>query len=180
MVRAVLFWAACCLAVLVNGCNGDDEKVHPASAGGASTSGVEASAWKSAGCGGLFTEITGLVGLNDKPASWPDGKYLLPELTPGGVALFDFDGDGRLDILIVCHPPPSDDQFRRSKANRLFRQTEDGKFVEVSGAAGLEGKGFHNSAAIGDINNDGLPDVYICNFGGPDEFFLNAGGEKFV
>src|SRR6266850_4351496 len=182
IVRFMLGWAVLCLVMI--GCGREDEKSGGGSAGGAPAPAAAAahgdSQWGPAGLGGLFTEITGAVGLEDKPAVWPNGMYVVPELTPGGVALFDFDNDGRLDILVVCHPPPSEDQFRKSKPNRLFRQTEDGKFIEVKGAAGLEGKGFHNAAAIGDVNNDGLPDVYICNFGGPDEFFLNKGGGNFV
>src|SRR5437660_3799680 len=182
MVRLTWSWAVLCLAMLVVGCNRDDEKSGAKSGERARPAAATRndSQWGPAGSGGFFTEITSAVGLEDKPAPWPDGQYVVPELTPGGVAVFDFDNDGRLDILVVCDPPPSEDQFRKSKPNRLFRQTEDGKFVEVKGAAGLEGKGFHNAAAIGDVNNDGLPDVYVCNFGGPDEFFLNKGRGNFV
>ncbi|HEV8608042.1 MAG TPA: CRTAC1 family protein [Tepidisphaeraceae bacterium] len=161
------------------GCSREDEKAEKP-AGAAPSGRAGKAGWGPAGTGALFTEITGAVGLDDKPPPWPDGMFVVPELTPGGVALFDYDGDGRLDILAVCHPPPSVDQFSKSRPNRLFRQKEDGTFVEVKGAAGLEGKGFHNAAAIGDVNNDGLADVYICNYGGPDEFFLSKGGGNFV
>src|SRR5437773_1711595 len=54
----------------------------------------------------LFMEITREAGFVDRPARYPDGRYMTPEITPGGVALFDYDGDGRLDILLICHPPP--------------------------------------------------------------------------
>jgi hypothetical protein len=185
MVRWVFCWAACCLAVLMNGCSGDDEKNQSAAGRGAPANSPAPPAkvdgqWGPAASNGLFTEVTSAVGLEEKPPFWPPGIFAVPELTPGGIALLDFDNDGRLDILVICHPPPSDDQFRKSMPNRLFRQTEDGKFVEVKGAAGLQGRGFHNAAAIGDVNNDGLSDVYICNYGGPDEFFLNQGGGTFV
>ena len=177
-------WAFFCLAVVAIGCDRADEKKQSARADSSpvaeSKKAASSSTWGPPASAGLFTEITAAVGLNDKPSAWPNGFYAVPELTPGGVAIFDFDNDGRLDILVICHPAPSADQFRRSKPNLLFKQMADGSFVEVKGAAGLEGKGFHNAAAIGDVNNDGLPDVYICNFGGPDEFFLNAGGGNFV
>jgi hypothetical protein len=130
----------------------------------------------------LFTEVTADVGFPEKPPIYPDGTYLTPEVTPGGVALLDYDNDGRLDILVICHPPPMPhEQLIRSTApNRLFRQTKDGKFTEVEGAAGLGGTGFHHGVAVGDVNNDGFVDVYVTNYGSPDQFFLNNGNATFT
>ena len=127
--------------------------------------------------GALFTEITGAVGFNEKPERYPDGTYMTPEITPGGVALFDYDNDGRLDILVIRHPPPGPypEAFKAAAPNRLYRQQPDGTFAEVPGAAGLGGTGFHHGVAVGDVNNDGWQDVYVTNYGGPDEFFLNSG-----
>jgi hypothetical protein len=129
----------------------------------------------------LFTEITGSVGLVDKPPIYPDGRYMTPEITPGGVALIDYNNDGLLDILIICHPPPGEYQqmIKATAPNRLFRQTPEGKFVEVPGAAGLAGHGFHHGVAVGDVNNDGLPDVYVTNYASPDELFINNGDGTF-
>jgi hypothetical protein len=106
---------------------------------------------------------------------------MAPEITPGGVAVLDFDNDGRLDILLVPHPAPApwEEQKKSSVPNRLFKQRADGRYEEVPGAGGLAGKGFHHGVIVGDVNNDGLADVYICNFGGPDEFFLNNGNGTF-
>src|SRR5690349_7308570 len=94
----------------------------------------------------LFTEVTGAVGFAGKPPVYPDGTYLTPEITPGGVALLDYDHDGRLDILLICHPPPQPHAqlIRATAPNRLFRQEPDGRFTEVPGAAGLGGSGFHH------------------------------------
>ena len=44
----------------------------------------------------------------------------------------------------------------------------------------MAGKGYHHGVAIGDVNNDGFQDVYICNFGGPDEFFVSDGKGRFI
>ena len=66
----------------------------------------------------LFTEITAELGLSGPPTVWPDGTYSLPELTGGGVALFDYDGDGDLDLLQIRSPPPG--QFKAPAPNRLF------------------------------------------------------------
>jgi hypothetical protein len=86
-----------------------------------------------------------------------------PEVTPGGVAFFDYDGDGRLDILQICHAPAG--HFNESAPNRLFHQEPNGTFKEVSNAGGLNGPGYSMGVAIGDYNNDGLPDVFITRYG---------------
>jgi hypothetical protein len=130
----------------------------------------------------MFKEVTGDLGFNPDPPRYPDGTFMAPEITPGAVAVFDYDNDGALDILEVLHPPPQPWEQQRSASapNQLFRQQPGGRFKEVPGAAGLAGKGFHHGVAIGDVNNDGFPDVYVCNFGGPDQFFLNKGDGTFI
>lgn len=130
----------------------------------------------------LFKEITEEAGFQQNPPRYPDGTFMTPEITPGGVGVIDFDNDGWLDILTVPHPAPApwQEQIKASASNRLFRRAASGRYEEVTGAAGLGGKGFHHGLAIGDVNSDGFPDVYVCNFGGPDEFFLNQGDGTFV
>src|SRR5688500_15965260 len=129
----------------------------------------------------LFTEVTAAVGFPERPPIYPDGRFATPEITPGGCALLDYNNDGRLDILVICHPPPMPhaQMIRATAPNRLFRQEADGKFVEVDGAAGLGGSGFHHGVAVGDVNNDGFVDVYVSNYGSPDQFFLNNGNATF-
>lgn len=139
-------------------------------------SGVAASASEPAR--DLFTEVTAKLGFNEAPPRYPDGTYLTPEITPGGVALFDYDNDGLLDVLVICHPPPGphDDAIKATAPNRLYRQQASGAFVEVPDAAGLAGKGFHHGVAVGDVNNDGWQDVYVTNYGSSNQFFLNQHG----
>jgi len=129
----------------------------------------------------LFKEVTAELGFPEKPPTYPNGRFQTPEITPGGVALLDYNNDGRLDILVICHPPPMPhaEMIRATAPNRLFRQEADGKFVEVEGAAGLGGSGFHHGVAVGDVNNDGFVDVYISNYGSSDQFFLNNGDATF-
>jgi hypothetical protein len=130
----------------------------------------------------LFSDATARLGITNAKGPYPDGTYMTPEITPGGTAVFDADGDGRLDILVICHPSPGPfrEAFASTAPNRLFRQQPDDTFREVPGAAGLAGKGFHHGVAVGDVNNDGRPDVYVCNFAGPDELFLNNGDGTFA
>ncbi len=128
----------------------------------------------------MLTEVTGEVGFEQDEVSWPDGFYLTPEITPGGVALFDFDGDGDLDIYQICHCPPlpMPQSFRQPAANRLFRQTESHTFEEVTDAAGLNDDGYGHGCAVGDVDNDGDLDVYVTNYG-PDAFYVNDGNGSY-
>jgi hypothetical protein len=130
----------------------------------------------------LFNEVTAQVGLVEKPPRYPDGTYRTPEITPGGVAVLDYNNDGRPDLLVICHPPPGPyaEMIRSTAPNRLFAQQPDGTFKEVPGAAGLAGKGFHHGVAVGDVNNDGFSDVYVTNYASPDELFLNNGNGTFT
>lgn len=90
-----------------------------------------------------------------------------------GAALFDFDNDGRLDILLLQGGPPGS-----QKGGQLFRQEVDGKFADVTRASGLDVAGYGMGAATGDINNDGLPDVLLCGYTGV-RLFLNTGRGRF-
>ena len=107
--------------------------------------------------------MTTARGLPPPTTDWPDGTFATPEITPGGVALYEYDNDGRLDILQICHPAPG--HFDETVPNRLFHQEPDGSFREVPNAGGLNGPGYGMGVAIGDYNNDGLPDVFITRFG---------------
>lgn len=126
---------------------------------------------------GIFEEVTAARGLPTKAADWPDGTYATPEVTPGGVALFDYDNDGRLDIFQVCHGRPG--HLDEPAPNRLFHQEPDGTFNEVPGAGGLNNPGYGHGVAIGDYNNDGFPDVYVTNFG-HNALYRNNGDGTFT
>lgn len=111
-------------------------------------------------------------------------RYLL-ETMGGGVALLDYDGDGRLDVFLVNGgklnaPAHSPVDFARSDpeyANRLYRQLPDGSFADVTARAGLH-KGpntYGMGAAVGDIDNDGDPDLYVTGYGA-NVLYRNDGG----
>src|SRR6266581_1990760 len=102
-------------------------------------------------------------------------KYLI-ETMPGGVALFDYNNDGLLDIFLVnggrvTSPMQLPEKFDRANPhywNRLYRQNRDGSFTDVTEAAGLSSAGPGNygmGVAVGDYDNDGYPDLFVTSYG---------------
>jgi hypothetical protein len=90
-----------------------------------------------------------------------------------GVALFDFDGDGLLDVYLLNNGGP------KGRPNQLFRQARPGTFVNVSKGSGLDFSAFCMGVAIGDVNNDGKPDVLVTEYGGV-RLLLNNGNGTFT
>ncbi len=81
----------------------------------------------------------------------------------GGVAVFDYNGDGRPDIFFTNGANIATLQKDDPKyANRLFRNDGNGVFTDVTAQAGLAGTGFDMGVAIGDYDNDGRPDIFVA------------------
>ena len=101
-----------------------------------------------------------------------------------GVALFDYDNDGRLDIFVVNGAPLSDPtpqgtipQKTEAKYwNRLYHQKADGTFEDVTEKAGLQGAGYGMGVAVGDYDNDGFEDLYVTAYGGNKLYHNNGDG----
>src|SRR5262249_25749982 len=94
-----------------------------------------------------FEDVTDAVGLNFTHDCGPTGTYFMPQSMYGGVALFDADGDGRLDILLLQGAGPN-----TGVGNRLYLQTPDGKFRDASAGSGLDFDGYNVGVAIGDVD----------------------------
>jgi len=118
-----------------------------------------------------FEDITQKTGVRFVHDTGPKGRHLVPEQMGSGAALFDYDNDGRLDIYLV--------QNAGTNINRLFHQEPDGTFKDVSAGSGLDVAGFGMGVAIGDVTNDGKPDVLVTEYGGI-KLFINRGGGKFA
>jgi tetratricopeptide (TPR) repeat protein len=129
--------------------------------------------------GPWFTEITKEVGLDFTHETGATGRFYLPEIMCSGVGIFDYDGDGRLDIYLV-NGNFSPDLGAREQAhvNHLYRQGPDGHFTDVTEASGLGDGGYGMGVAVGDIDNDGDADVYVSNYGA-DRLYLCRGDGTF-
>jgi hypothetical protein len=118
-----------------------------------------------------FTDVTAEVGLDFVHDAGPVGHFFMPQIIGAGAALFDFDRDGRLDIYLLQSAGPDS-----PSKNRLFRQEADGRFRDVSKGSGLDIAGYCTGVAIGDVNNDGWPDVFVTQYGGLKLFRNNGDG----
>ena len=134
-----------------------------------------------------FTDVTRAVGIDFVQAnSATSNKYLL-ETMGGGVALLDYDNDGRLDVFFTngakiedpMPPGKAPDKSDRKYWNRLYHQKADGTFEDVTDRAALSGAAqnrYGMGVAVGDYDNDGFPDLYVTNYGGNTLYRNNGDG----
>ncbi len=127
----------------------------------------------------MFRDVAAEVGLNFHHFTGATGEYFMPEIMGAGVALFDYDNDGDLDVYLVqgtmldSSKSVSQAQFPPPRGwkpgNRLFRNmlAETGKlqFTDVTEQAGVGHVGYGMGVAVGDYDNDGFQDLYVTNFG---------------
>ena len=136
---------------------------------------------------GNFVDTTAASGVNfEGVASHTSKKYLM-ETMGSGVALFDYDNDGLLDIFFVNGAPLTDPTMKGTVPakvgskdwNRLFHQKKDGTFEDVTVKAGLQGVGYGMGVAVGDFDNDGFEDLYVTAYGG-NRLYRNNGNGTFT
>ena len=131
-----------------------------------------------------FSDVTSLTGINFKRApSFTSLKYLL-EALGGGVAMFDYDNDGRMDLFFtngaaLKDPMPKTEMPDKRDAkywNRLYHQKADGTFEDVTETAGLKGNGFSMGVAAADYDNDRYTDLFVTGYGGNYLYHNNGDG----
>jgi enediyne biosynthesis protein E4 len=124
-----------------------------------------------------FEEVAQKSGLHFVTANSPTPNKNQPETMVGGVALFDYDNDGFLDIYLVSGAAiPSLQKESSQYWNRLFHNNHDGTFTDVTEKAGVAGDGYGMGVAVGDYDNDGNPDFFVANVTGNQLFHNNGDG----
>ncbi|HET9713524.1 MAG TPA: CRTAC1 family protein [Pyrinomonadaceae bacterium] len=134
----------------------------------------------------IFDEVAAQTGLNFRHYNGMTGKFFLPEIMGAGAALFDYDNDGDLDVFLVQGAALEPGSKTDVTGGRLFRNDLDvGKngsrklrFTDVTEKSRIRATGYGMGAAVGDINNDGWPDLYLTNLGS-NQMYLNKGDGTF-
>ncbi len=126
--------------------------------------------------GGLSLEVVRPAGLDFVQRNSPTSRKYVVETMCGGVALFDYDNDGLLDVFFVnggrlddpVRAPVTFSRHEPAYWNRLYRQNRDGSFTDVTVKAGLQRESdtdYGMGVATGDFDNDGFTDLYVTNYG---------------
>ncbi len=126
-----------------------------------------------------FTDITATAGINFTHFNGASPEKLLPETMGAGVAFFDFDHDGDQDLLFINGRPwPGTPWGGAMPTLRLYANDGTGKFTDVTRDSGLDVSLLGMGVAVGDFDNDGLPDLYVTSVS-DNHLFKNLGGGKF-
>ena len=147
----------------------------------------KASTRKAAGPEVKFVDVTRALGVQFKHEASPTSQKYLVETMGAGVALFDCDGDGRLDIFFVNGARLDDPMPKGAMPvkdspkywNRLYHQKPDGTFEDITEKSGLAGDGYGMGVAVGDYDNDGREDLYVTAYP-HNRMYHNEGDCKFT
>src|SRR6266540_5086668 len=103
----------------------------------------------------------------------------LPESMGPGIAIFDYNNDGWMDLYFVNSGACDFYTPQRPLRNALYRNNRDGTFTDVTEEAGVAGNRFGLGAAVADFNNDGWSDLYVTNYGS-NALYRNNGDGTFT
>lgn len=125
-----------------------------------------------------LVDVTSQSGIHFSHCSGAYGEKFLPETMGSGCAFLDYDGDGWQDVLLINGMDWPGHQRART-AMRLYRNNRNGTFTDVTRRAGLDIEMYGMGVAVGDYNNDGLPDIFITCVG-QNRLFKNTGRGTFL
>jgi hypothetical protein len=128
-----------------------------------------------------FRDVSAQAGVTTVPHTRLERRYVLDTMVGGGVALFDCDNDGKLDIAVINDS--TIDQYLQGGDLMVTLYHQDANsptlhFTDITQSAGLTTKGWGMAIAVGDYDNDGLPDLYITGYG-HNVLYHNLGNCKF-
>ena len=108
-----------------------------------------------------FSDVTRSAGIDFHLTCGSLGKRYIMETMCGGIAVFDYDNDGWMDIFLVNGSTLEDLRSGKCHPSKLYRNNHDGTFADVSSKASLNHCGWGFGAAVGDYDNDGWEDLYV-------------------
>jgi enediyne biosynthesis protein E4 len=127
----------------------------------------------------IFRDVARQAGLDFIHVNGASDQKFLPEIIGGGGLFLDFDNDGWLDLFFVDSGSFADPAVARRARHRLYRNRHDGTFADVTDASNIRHRGYAMGACAGDVDNDGLTDLYITSVG-PNLLYRNTGGGRFA
>jgi hypothetical protein len=123
-----------------------------------------------------FADVTHAAGIDfHLTCGGPQKRYIMESIC-GGIAVFDYDNDGWMDIFLVNGSTLEDLQAKKCHPGKLYHNNHDGTFTDVTVKAGLTHCGWGFGAAVGDYDNDGWEDLYVTYLDGAVLYHNNGDG----
>jgi hypothetical protein len=126
-----------------------------------------------------LTDVTRDTRIGFRHTDGGSGRYYIMETVSAGLALFDYDNDGDVDIYFLNGAPLRGATFKVPPRNALYRNEGSWKFTDVTKESGLGDTGYGLGVTAGDYDNDGDQDIYLNNYG-PNVLYRNNGDGTFT
>ncbi len=127
----------------------------------------------------LLRDVTEQTGIAFRHTDGSSGRRYVVETVSAGLATFDYDNDGDIDIYFLNGAPLRGTKVKTPPKNALYRNDGGWKFTDVTDEAGVGDTGYGLGIAVGDYDNDGDPDIYLNNYG-PNVLYRNNGDGTFT
>ncbi len=127
----------------------------------------------------IFRDVTADTGITFQHTDGSSGRHYIMETVTAGLALFDYDNDGDMDIYFVNGAPLPGSEVDTPPTNAMYRNEGGWKFTDVTEEARVADTGFGLGVAVGDYDNDGDADIFVNNYG-PNVLYRNNGDGTFT